>query len=111
MNLADMHDYQYAWAGLFLICEGVLVYGALHFILNPEIRNNLAAKRFNERIRYTATALNTAAVGMIAGSVIIPSINEDHLGWWSALWACAGFVLHIVGHLLLGLIKKEEGYE
>jgi hypothetical protein len=39
------------WGGPFLLVEFVLVYGAVHHILDPDIRNSLDAKRFNERLR------------------------------------------------------------
>ena len=111
MDLANLQPHHYVWIVGFLLLEGVLVYGVLHHCLNPEIRNNLEAKRFNERVKYTATAVNAIAVGMFAGAVLLPSINDTAVKVWSLLWAAAALGLHLMGHFILGLLKAEDGYE
>ena len=107
----ELTGYQIVWGALFLITEFVLVYGAVHHIITQEIRNSRDAKRFNASVNYGANAMNTLAVGMVAAAVIIPAINEQGLRFWSAYWALAGVCLHIGGHLVLSLLKKEDGYE
>lgn len=106
-----MPGYQIIWGLLFLLVEFVLVYGAIHHVINPDIRNSRDAKRFNASVNYGASALNTMAVGMVAASVLVPAINEQGLGFWSAYWAIAGIGLHVGGHFVLSLLKKEDGYE
>lgn len=106
-----IRSYKIVWGVLFLIVEFLLVYGALHQIVVPEIGNSRDAKRFNESVKYATSAMNTLAVGMIAAAVIVPAINQQTIQLWSLSWASAGFALHIMGHLTLSLMKKEDGYE
>jgi hypothetical protein len=106
-----VEGYKIIWGIGFLACEFVLVYGALHHIISPEIRNSRDAKRFNESVKYAANAMNTLAVGMIAAAVIVPAINQQAIQIWSLGWASAGLILHMMGHLTLSLLKKEDGYE
>ncbi|MBZ9922112.1 hypothetical protein FJ942_09725 [Mesorhizobium sp. B2-4-2] len=109
--MLGVEGWKIAWGVVFLIVEFVLIYGAVHHIINPEIRNSRDAKRFNESVKYAASAINALAVGMIGGSVVVPAINHQDLQWWSLAWAIGGFALHTVGHLVLSLLRKEDGYE
>lgn len=103
--------YQIVWGVVILAVEFILIYGALHHIIHPEIGNSRDAKRFNESVRYAASAMNALSVGMIAAAVIVPAINHSAIQLWSVGWASAGIILHMTGHLTLSLLKKEDGYE
>jgi hypothetical protein len=48
---------------------------------------------------------------MVAGSVVVPLINQASLSWFLGLWALGGFALHVGGQWLLGYLRTEEGYE
>ena len=99
-----------AWA-LALLTEFVLVYAAIASIVSVDVCTSHEARRYNESVKYGASAINTLSVGMIAGSVIIPLINGQALDVaWSGIWVFAGITLHVMGHLVLGLLKKEDGY-
>ncbi len=66
-------------------------------------------KRFNERVKYAASALNSTSIVMLGSSVILPSIKGDSIGVWSFIWFSIGLALHIIGHLVLSLLKSETG--
>ena len=74
-----------------------------------DIARRLASKRFNERVKLGATFLNNCAVATLVGAVVIPATQDvSKLGL--VQWASVGaaFLLHLMGHIVLTLMRSED---
>lgn len=74
------------------------------------MESDIAAKRYNERVKLLVTTTNSFAIG-IAGSAIIFPIAHDgsaSLTVLSVIWILAGIGLHLMAQALLGFIRSEN---
>ena len=68
-----------------------------------------AVKRFNERVKLSATFLNNIGVASLVGAVVLPTAADParalalHWGWYAA-----PIVLHLWGQVALSLFKSED---
>lgn len=73
--------------------------------------NSLKDKRFNERVKLAASALNTLGIGFVISGVVFPVVREGDAEAWmrTEVWASivAGLILHLYGHATLGLLRAE----
>ena len=90
---------------------GVFMFALAAVFADAEPTSERDAKRFNESVRYLAGALNSLAVATIAGATIVPLLNDRALSVWFLAWIALGFILHLVGHAVFGLLKRDTGYD
>jgi hypothetical protein len=79
--------------------------------LTPEdTARRLANKRFNERAKLVALALNGGAIALIAGAIIGPAVRDPSLllSVDTLLWLLGALVLHLFAHAALGLMRSED---
>lgn len=67
-------------------------------------------KRFNERVKLMATTANALGIGVAGSALIIPATRADAFAFsfGTVIWLLAAIALHLVGHLLIGLIRSED---
>lgn len=69
--------------------------------------SKLKAKRWNERVRFAAAALDRCGTVVLAGAVLAPLLQNNGRGWSPLLWSPAVLMLHLVGQFALGRIREE----
>jgi type IV secretory pathway TrbD component len=75
--------------------------------VDPEASaRKLRAKRANERLKLAAGALNTLALATVGAAFIIPGVTSLENVRWA--WIPVGVILHLLAHLVLGLMKSED---
>ena len=71
----------------------------------------LAAKRYNERVKLTAGAINALGLALIISGMVFPVVRagapEALARPFTWIWVLAGMTLHVIAHVVLGLLKNE----
>ena len=73
------------------------------------LKEKLAAKRNNERVKLFASAISNLGVGILAGAVVVPAVNSQVPGTpvhW--VWIPAALGLHIVAQAAYRFLKPED---
>ena len=72
----------------------------------------LAAKRYNERVKLTAGAVNALGLALIISGMVFPVVRAgapEVLGsLFTWIWVFGGIALHLIAHAVLGLLKSED---
>ncbi len=73
---------------------------------------NIKARRFNERIKLAAGALNSLALAFVISGFVLPMVRpegaEDFRLQAALWWIAGGLVIHFLSQALLGLLQSEE---
>lgn len=73
---------------------------------------SLQAKRYNERVKLVTNSVNTLALAFVISGAVFPIVRAGQTAAIGAkftwVWIISGLILHLMGHLLLGLLKSEE---
>lgn len=64
------------------------------------------AKRANEHFKLVASFLNTLSLAVLGAAFIVPGmVSLEGVRW---IWIPFGIFLHLVAHLVLRLLKRED---
>ena len=74
--------------------------------------NILINKRFNERVKLVATALNNISIAFVISAVIYPLVREGNESVWSSpqtyIWILTCLAVHCCAHVAFRFLKSEE---
>jgi len=78
--------------------------------VNDASDRKLASKRFNERVKLLANALNALSIAAMATALLVPAISGDleKLTRANVIWFLFGVVLHLLAHLTFSLLRSED---
>lgn len=74
---------------------------------DEDIARRIKAKRLNERLKLSATSVNTVGLTILAAAVLVP-LTGGTLSFSAVIWILISAGLHLVSHLLLGSLKSED---
>jgi hypothetical protein len=57
-------------------------------------------------VKLAATSLNTLALAIAAAAFVVPGVTSLENVRWA--WIPAGAILHLVAHIVFGLMKSED---
>jgi hypothetical protein len=57
-------------------------------------------------VKLTTVSLNTLALAIVGAAFVIPGVTSLENVRWA--WIPVGLILHLLAHLVLGLMKSED---
>lgn len=72
-----------------------------------DIERRIRAKRLNERLKLSASSINTVGLTALAAAVIVP-LTGGSLSLSALVWFLIAAGLHLVSHVVLGYLKSED---
>ncbi len=69
---------------------------------------NIAAVRFNERIKLLANTINAVALGFVGFGALLPLLaNQQGFSTLNVIWCIVALALHITAHLVFRFLMEE----
>jgi hypothetical protein len=78
-------------------------------LASDDVARRRAAKRFNERVKLTATFLNNSGIATLVGAFVLPAVQDaQRLGWVQWASVAGALALHLMAQLVLTLFRSED---